>query len=616
MSSDKANISTSRLSQERSLIIYLMVLTLGLHSCNLSDETLSPSQPNIILIMTDDQGYGDLGFTGNQHIKTPHLDRLGAESVSFTNFHVGTTCAPTRAGLLSGMHCNRTGTWHTVNGRSFLGTKFPTIATYLKEAGYHTGIFGKWHLGDNYPFRPQDRGFAEVVVHGGGGVGQTPDLWNNDYYDDTYFHNGQPEKYDGYCTDVWFEEATKFITSSKDQPFFCYISTNSPHSPHHVPQQYIDMYAGNESIPNPNFYGQITNVDDNYGKLSKYLEDQGLTDNTIVIFLTDNGTAAGASFNKDGQVTKGYNASMRGKKGSEYEGGHRVPLFIKFPKGYDIEPQSHDDLVSYTDLLPTLLDIAAPHASVKENFDGTSIYPLLKKGEQKTLSDRILISDTQRNDYPVKWKNASVMKNHWRLVNQEELYNLKHDPSQLDNVIMNYPAIANELSKGYDVWWSSLQEDISIENRIIIGSSQEQPSLLTCHDWHTDRDPPWHQRHIREGKLGNGTWWLEVEQSGTYKINLYRYPPEINKPYTENLPIGEEVEGGKPYKPGIGTSLVSAKIEIQDESFVTDKSQSDIFYSFEVTLDKGPTNFKATLIDDQQLERGAYYAEISLLDSK
>jgi len=237
------------------------------------------------MVMTDDQGYGDYSCHGNPLLQTPHLDRFSTSAVNFTNFHVATTCSPTRAGLLTGMHCNRTGTWHTVNGRSFLSTRFPTIASYLKEIGYHTSIFGKWHLGDNYPFRPQDRGFDEVLVHGGGGIGQGPDFWGNDYFDDTYLHNGEDKQFNGYCADVWFGEAIKHITkqSSSGEPFFCYISSNTAHGPHYAPQQFIDPFLNNEDVVNAGFMGQVANIDENMGKLMDAINQRGLKENTIVI---------------------------------------------------------------------------------------------------------------------------------------------------------------------------------------------------------------------------------------------------------------------------------------------------------------------------------------------
>jgi len=189
-----------------------------------------PRQPNVILILTDDRGYGDPAAHGNPWLRTPNMERLHAGSVRLTDYHTGTTCSPTRAGLLTGQHFNRVGVGHTIMGRSLLREGVATLPEVLRRGGYRTGIFGKWRLGDNYPLRPQDRGFDEVLVHGGGGVGQTPDYWENDYFDDTYFHNGRPRKYSGYCTDVWFTEAA-VVEENKDRPLFCYLATNAPHVP-------------------------------------------------------------------------------------------------------------------------------------------------------------------------------------------------------------------------------------------------------------------------------------------------------------------------------------------------------------------------------------------------
>lgn len=268
--------------------------------------------------MTDDQGYGDLAAHGNPWLKTPNLDALHEASVRFTNFHVGTTCAPTRAGLMTGVNCNRTGAWHTVGGRSLLAERFVTLADELKEEGYATGIFGKWHLGDNYPYRPQDRGFEEVLIHGGGGVGQTPDYWENDYFDDTYFRNGSPEKFEGYCTDVWFRESMKYMEqkAAGNQPFFTYISTNAPHSPYHVEERYVAPYRGNDEIANPEFYGMIANADENIGRLLNWLEEKDMADNTIVVFLTDNGTSGGAYLDKQLHVKKAITPVCVARKAS------------------------------------------------------------------------------------------------------------------------------------------------------------------------------------------------------------------------------------------------------------------------------------------------------------
>ncbi|MEM8524411.1 MAG: arylsulfatase [Bacteroidota bacterium] len=593
-------------------LLYLLLISLFL-ACNVNQEEDATQKPNIILIMTDDQGYGEIGVHGNKNIQTPHLDQLSRESINFSNFHVGTTCAPTRAGLMSGVNCNRTGTWHTVIGRSFLSTHFPTIAKYLKDDGYQTAIFGKWHLGDNYPFRPQDRGFQEVLIHGGGGVGQTPDYWNNDYFDDTYFHNGEPKKFEGYCTDIWFKEAMKYIENQykKEEPFFCYISTNSPHSPHHVAQKYIDLYKDNEDVVNPNFYGQITNIDDNVGKLEIQLEELGLKENTIVIFLTDNGTAAGASF-KNGQVAKGYNAQMRGQKGSEYEGGHRVPLFIRFPENMDIEKQTFDELINYTDIVPTLLDIL--NISSDNFFDGSSIKELLTEGEQADLAERIVVVDTQRKKLPKKWKNTSVMQNTWRLVNNEELYNLANDPSQLNNIIEVRPEKAQQLEAAYEKWWSSMEEAFKQENTIIIGSAEENPTLLTAHDWHSERDPAWHQRHIRAGKIDNAHWTLDVAQAGNYRIRLYRWPPELQKAMTATVARGNEIEGGFPFKQGVRLEVIEARISVQGKVFSSNEILEDRYFEFTTNLEKGALRLQTFMTDEEGIERGAYYVEMELLN--
>jgi len=574
----------------------------------LAEVVAKQEKPNIILIMSDDQGYGDIGLHGNKNIQTPNIDKLGRESVRFTDFHVGTTCAPTRSGLMSGMNCNRVGAWHTINGRSLLSNRFETVATGLKKTGYETGIFGKWHLGDNYPYRPQDRGFTESLVHGGGGVGQTPDIWNNDYYDDTYLRNGIPEKFEGYCTDIWFNESIKFINKSakSNKPFFCYISTNAPHSPFHVPQKYIDMYKDNKEVVNPNFYGMITNFDENLGKLDAYLKGEGLDKNTIVIFLTDNGSAGGARIDKNGFVRKGYNAKMRGMKVWHYEGGHRVPLYIKYPNSKGIEPQVHSLLTTYTDLVPTILEMGGVDISNKK-YDGVSLVPVVTTGQQKNLKGRTVIVDTQREEALIKWKQACIMQDSWRLIGKDELYDIGKDPSQRENIIDQFPEKAKELTAAYEVWWEDIIKDGSIDNLITVGNLNDSPTLLTAHDWHGDNGAPWNQKLIRNLKLGNGYWLLNIEEKGDYKIKLYRWPPNLNKKFSEDLPIGDEVSGGKPYSIGKGIDFKSAKIKINDVELVSEKSVNNTYFEFTSSLEKGRAQFQSWLTDKDKKTLGAYY---------
>jgi len=338
-------------------------------------------RPNVVLVMTDDQGYGDLGCHGNDVIVTPNLDKLHARSVRLTDFHVDPTCSPTRSALLTGHYSTRTGVWHTIMGRSLLGKHETTVADIFifSTNGYRTAIFGKWHLGDNYPFRPQDRGFQEVLIHGGGGVGQGPDYWGNDYFDDTYFHNGKEKKFEGYCTDVWFDGALNFIEANKSQPFFCYIPTNAPHGPYNVADKYSKPYRdkgvkGNQA----NFYGMVANIDENMGRLMRRLKELDLEDNTILIFMTDNGTSGG------------HAGGMRGKKGSEYEGGHRVPFFVRWPAGGLDGPGDIGWLSAHVDVLPTLIELCGLKKPRGLAFDGTSLARLLKDKTSK-WPDRTLI---------------------------------------------------------------------------------------------------------------------------------------------------------------------------------------------------------------------------------
>jgi len=373
-------------------------------------------RPNVVLVMTDDQGYGDIHCHGNEVIVTPNLDRLHGQSVRLTNFHVDPTCSPTRSALMTGHYSTRTGVWHTIMGRSILGRHETTIADVFSGSGYKTAIFGKWHLGDNYPYRPQDRGFGEVLIHGGGGVGQGPDYWGNNYFDDTYFHNGKEEKFKGYCTDVWFDGALKFIEANKDRPFFCYIPTNAAHSPYNVAEKYSKPYQDKGvNRSQAAFYGMITNFDENMGRLMKRLKELGLEENTILIFMTDNGTSGG------------YAGGMRGKKGS------RVPFFVRWPAGGLEGPGDVDKLSAHVDVLPTLISLCGLKKPKGVKFDGASLAPLLK-GKGRRWPDRTLLVHSQRIEYPEKWRKSAVMTQRWRLINGKELYDIQADPVQKNNI--------------------------------------------------------------------------------------------------------------------------------------------------------------------------------------
>ena len=587
---------------------FLLFLAIVMIGCQPKENT---PKPNVILIITDDQGYGDVGALGNEIIQTPNIDKLYHQSVRFTDFHVATTCAPTRGGLLTGLNCHKAGIWHTIIGRSLLWPDIPTMADIFAANNYSTGIFGKWHLGDNYPFRPQDRGFQEVLIHGGGGVWQTPDYWNNDYFDDTYFHNGKPEKYQGYCTDVWFENAIQFIEANKDEQFFCYLATNAPHGPYHVPPQYSQPYENNPNVPNPDFYGMITNLDENIGKLENKLQALGLFENTILIFMTDNGTAAGVDLDNKGFVTKGFNAGMRGKKGSEYDGGHRVPFFIRWPAGGLNEGKNIEPISYYADVLPTLLDLCQLSIDDSLRFDGASLKPLIT-GNDEYWQERILIVDTQRKDTMEYGKNSAVMSEKWRLIRNEELYNIEEDPGQKNDIASKYPEIVKQLDQAYDQWWKQVNIHNDDFARIIIGSENENPSRLTCHDWHPTKPgyPAWNQTMVRKGNANNGFWALQIASEGTFRFSLYRYPPESGKAYQDSIPPQDSIPGGFDSNvnvPGEPINIKKAIVKIGNQQLEKEIENNPQMVDFEFDLPAGKIELQTWWITDDQDSLGAYY---------
>jgi len=546
-------------------------------------------RPNVVLIMTDDQGYGDLACHGNRVIQTPNLDRLHGQSVRLTNFHVDPTCSPTRSALMTGRNSGRVGVWHTIMGRSLLRRDEVTMADVFAAGGYRTAIFGKWHLGDTYPFRPQDRGYQEVFVHGGGGVGQTPDYWGNDYFDDTYFRNGTPEKQTGYCTDVWFDAAMKFIEVNRDRPFFTYLVTNAPHGPFLVAEKYIDMYRGKKNVPNAAFYGMITCIDENVGRMLEHLKRLGLEENTILIFMSDNGTAAGFRGNA------GFNAGMRGTKGSEYDGGHRVPCFVRWPSGKIGGGKDVARLTAHLDVLPTLIELCSLKSPEDVEFDGRSIAPLLT-GDGENWSDRTLVVESQRIEYPTKWRKSAVMTDRWRLVNGKELYDVPADPGQKNDVAAAHPEVAARLVEHYNDWWAGVSKRHGEFCEIVLGSDRENPATLTCHDWH-EGSPPWNQRMIHSGAKANGFWAVEVERAGKYEITLRRWPREAPAPINE----------------GAGIKAVKARLTIGKLDQTQPVPADAAAVTFGVNLPAGKTRLQTWLIDEKGGSRGAYYAYVKRL---
>jgi arylsulfatase A-like enzyme len=553
-------------------------------------------KPNVIIILTDDQGYGDIASHSHPHVITPNMDRLRDISVRLENFHVDPTCAPTRASLMTGRYSARVGVWHTVNGRNLLREDETTLAEVFREAGYRTGIFGKWHLGDSYPYAARFRGFDEAIVHGAGGVGQTPDYWGNDYFEDHYNDNGVWRRYQGYCTDVWFREALRFVRESKEQPFFLYLPVNAAHQTRpHVPERYKDLYKDLEVNDRLKiFWGMITNIDDNLGVMMDRLEHWGLLDNTVLIFMGDNGTCMGPNFwpeNEKADWSERYNSGMQGGKASHYDGGHRVFGYVYYPAAGIEGGRDIKHITAHIDLMPTLMELCKIRKPAHVEFDGTSLVSLLT-GTHNNWPERTLFVHNQRVVDPIKWKQTSVMTDHWRLINNTELYDIQQDPGQQNNIIENHPEVTEKLRNDYELWWEDISQRFHETTPLYIGAEQQNPVQLNAHDWIMNELPPWNQPHILERPTSNGTWRVRITDAGRYTFTLRERPEVAGFPLTAaqaRLYIEDRIDEIKPVEKG-ATAVC-----------------------FEVELEAGDTEVKTWLIEKDGTSRGAYFVEVNRL---
>jgi arylsulfatase len=428
-------------------------------------KPIAGAQPNILFILTDDQGYGDLSAHGNPILKTPNLDRLRAEGVRFTDFHVSPTCSPTRSALFTGRHEFKNGITHTILERERMTLAATTLPQVLQSAGYTTGIFGKWHLGDEAEYRPESRGFDEVYIHGGGGIGQTypgscGDAPGNTYFNPTLLHNGKFEKTSGYCTDLFYAQATQWIDAQRraKKPFFAYIPSNTPHGPYIARPEDRALYAGKGLEPaTENFFGMIHNIDQNIGRLLAKLDEWGIAQNTLVIFMNDNGGTAGV---------KVFNADMRGQKGSAWLGGTRANSFWRWPGM--LQAADCSVLSAHIDFFPTLAAIAGAKVSAavaQSQIEGRSLVPVLQNPAAK-LPDRYQFTHQGRwpklsDPNEAKFKVAAVRNTRWAMVSENggrtpnwQLFDLSVDYAQKNNVIAKHPGVAKELSAAFDQWWS------------------------------------------------------------------------------------------------------------------------------------------------------------------
>lgn len=493
---------------------------------------LPAAPPNVVVVITDDQGYGDLSAHGNPEIKTPELDKFREESTAFERFQVSPTCAPTRAALLTGLHEFRCGVSHTFMGRSLLRPGIPTMPEMFRAAGYRTGIFGKWHLGDSYPCRPEDRGFEDVFVHGGGGIGQTPDHWGNSYMDPTIRRRSGWEKTGGYCTDVFFKEAIGWMKdrAAEKKPFLLHLATNAPHSPYIPP-------PGGPADASAAFGAMIENIDKNFGQLLVALCEAGIEKETIVVFLTDNGSAMARS-----------NVGMKGRKGTPDEGGTRVPCFVRWPQKI-AAGRKVEELAAHLDLLPSLTSLCGVARPESWKGDGLDLSQALL-GKEPFPKDRVLITQVGRwsgNDAAARFRarEFAVRDARWRLVGLE-LFDMQKDPGQTMNVFAEHPAEAQRLLTDYGRWWDDVLPVVREPVRYVVGDEACPLVRLNGHDWWPSKEADGagaeacvDQASIRKLLKAiqvaatrnpvpstSGHWKLQIAREGNYEIIFGLLPPE------------------------------------------------------------------------------------------
>lgn len=561
-------------------------------------------RPNVLVILTDDQGYGDFSCHGNPVLKTPNMDKLHAESVRFIDFHSAPMCTPTRGQLMSGVDALRNKATSVTAGRAVLRRDLPTMADTFKANGYRTGMFGKWHLGDMYPYRPMERGFDVAKYHLGWGFSSAPEF-DNDYFNGQYRDNGVVKRFAGYCTDFWFAEAMKWMSGAQqagDRPFFCYLPTNTPHAPNWVDEKYSGPY--NKTGLPKEFFGMIANLDENLGKLDQFLRESGLRENTLVVFMTDNGGTQGVRV---------YNANMRAAKTQIYDGGHRVPCFVRWPAGKLRPAGDIDTPAQMQDILPTLIDLCGLKAPAAARFDGASLAPLLllPQNAAGTISDRMFV--VQYGQVPKKF-DADVIWGKWRLIKGDELYDFRADVSEKNNLAAQHPEVVARMRAHYEKWWGELEPGLQVACPLSIGAPEENPVILTSSDWwEIYADNVGHVSNAAGGPRG-AHWTVAVERSGTYEISLARWPFPMKLPLTAGREPQKLTKGSLPA--GKALPIAGARLEVAGLPALAAKSKpNDTAITFRVKLRKqASTQLHGWFVDAQDADvSGAFYARIRRL---
>ena len=572
------------------------------------------AKTNVLLIMTDDQGYADMSCHGHPILQTPNIDKLSSQSVRLSDFHVDPFCTPTRAALMTGRFSHRTGATATYSQRNLVRLDETLMPQFFAASGYRTGLFGKWHLGGNYPYRPMDRGFDEWLGLGNGGLGIADDLWDNDRMHDRYWHNGTIVSRAGFSTDVYFDSAMDFMRSchQNDQPFFTYLSTNVPHRDNNVPPSWMTPFLQQGcDRDQAAYYAGIGRVDWNLGRVMAFLDEEGLSQNTIVIFMTDNGTIIPLT---EAQSQIDTVSGMKGMKGSLYDGGHRVPCFIRGPQQLLGAPRDIAGLTAQLDLLPTFIDLCKLNSSDKTGLplDGRSLRPLLTG--QGAWADRTLFLHS-RNGWrgPQQYTKGIVFTDRWRLIlnqpNRYELYDIEADRSQTRDVAARHPAIVAELIAQYEAYWDSLGHDQPLGRPHV----SRHAELKLTSGW---------QRQIREGRGASGKWPLQVVDAGTYRVEVRRWPREAGAIAMcaglapAHDPELEYVGHHLMDVPGKALEIETVALKLTGKDLIRKPVASGAqAVVFEVELSEGNTELCAYLEFADGTKNGAYYVYVIKLRS-
>jgi arylsulfatase A-like enzyme len=528
-----------------------VILLLGIKCADSYKKTSLKGKPNIILIMIDNVGYPEIGINGNELVKTPNLDHFASEGIRFSRFYSNPLCAPTRASLMTGRYYYRTGVIHTSRGGAKMHGSEVTIAELLKNIGYTTGMFGKWHLGDNYPMRPQDQGFNETLIHKSGRLGQVPDKPNT-YINPKLWENGKYVQKHGYCTDIFFDAAIDFMQKHQNKPFFIYLPTNVAHATSEagleVPQKYSTPYLEMGHEKNiAAVCGMINNFDENFGRLTDKLSSLGLREKTLVIFLSDDGNVR---INKVDYRGHGY--------ATPYEGSIRVPCFVQWP-GHLPGKIKVDHIANHIDILPTLLDATGTDAPDNLTIDGLSLLPLLK-GKGKDWAERMIFLQCERGMTPHRYKNCAVISERFKLIGYPntfedrdlitsrhnpvlELYDISSDPGETTNLADRHPEILKNLRAAYDNWFDDVKSTRQFSPGLIhVGSDAENPVYLCRYQDAT---------YIDKKPAG---WPLFIERPGNYEVTVNR---------------GESLEEGKLIIQFDSTYVVQALSQGENQAVVS-----------------------------------------------